>query len=107
MSRARVFVLAGGLVLGAAMSAACSTALSAVAEKIQEVDASKVGACTFVGKVVGNNGWEGLSPAPGVEAARTQALNEAGSLGATHVVWDRETKSVAQSVSGRAFVCNP
>jgi len=105
MPRARSFALAGGLVLAALSSSACSTALTPTARKIQQVDASRVAECKFVGKIFGNNGWEGLSASPGIEPARVQALNEAGELGATHVVWDPETKSVAQSVTGRAFVC--
>jgi hypothetical protein len=103
-ARSRLAVVAG-FTLVAFGFGACATRKSAEGPRILEVDSAAVSGCTDLGKIFGNNGWEGLSSVPGLEPARKQALGEAEKLKATHVVWDKESRSVAQSVTGRAYRC--
>jgi hypothetical protein len=87
------------------LSSGCITARSAAASRIQEADASMVTGCTYAGEVFGASSEE--DPAVGITNAKTQALEQAVSLRASHVVWNSLVAGKRPNVSGKAYRCPP
>lgn len=83
--------------------AGCLTTRSPAAARIKEADNAMVAGCTYVGEVYGS---DQNSPADvGMENAKTEALEQAASKRATHVVWNALVASEHTSVSGKAYLC--
>lgn len=67
---------------------ACAKHLSDSGRKVRTArSASEVSACEFVGSVQGTTNYNDAVSDLSQTYARNDALNEAGDLGATHVVW--------------------
>ncbi len=66
----------------------CATTISERAMRIREAQRSDVKDCRLLGEVKGRSGQGGLiMQEAGKNAAKTQALNQAGDMNATHIVW--------------------
>jgi hypothetical protein len=95
-SRSTKILLTAALLSGLSFNAAA---------KPDEVPAESVQGCRLIGPVEGssgygkNNGWQRL--------ARQAAVQRAGQLGASHVVWERFNPAGAfnGSVTGKAYHC--
>lgn len=84
--------------------AGCVITPSIAASRIKEADASMVSGCTYVGEVYGTSGVN--DPEVGIANAKTQALEQAASKRATHVVWNSLVADRTQpNVSGKAYRC--
>jgi hypothetical protein len=83
----------------------CVTARSPAASQNREADISMVSGCTYVGEVFGTSVVE--EPVVGIENAKTQALEQAASKQATHVVWNALVAGKQPNVSGKAYRCPP
>lgn len=85
----------------------CATSPSSEAQKIQESDEGRMASCKILGTVSGNSSWGGWTAAGLKESAMTEALNQAGKLGATHIVWQNVVQSNSGGIAtGRAYRCN-
>jgi hypothetical protein len=84
----------------------CVTGRSLAASRIQEADNNMVAGCSYVGEVFGTSNIEGLSDVA-VQNAKTEALELAAVMRATHVVWNAIVATTPSSVSGKAYVCGP
>jgi hypothetical protein len=72
-------------------------------QKIQPAYPEMVKACSFVGEVTGSSN---VSYTPlGRQYAKYRAMDEAGRLGATHIVWEAMTTGVHPTAYGRAYRC--
>jgi hypothetical protein len=87
------------------LSSGCITARSTAASRIQEGDANMVSGCTYAGEVFGASSEE--DPDIGITNAKTQALEQAVSLRASHVVWNSLIAGKRPTVSGKAYRCPP
>ena len=88
------------------LSVGCATTLSQRAMSVKVTDGASVSACEVVGEVSGSSSWGGASGGTGVENSKMEALNEAGELGATHVVWKSMYSVIGSSVDGVAYRCS-
>jgi hypothetical protein len=84
------------------LAGACVTQRSAKGKSVVEADAAAVAGCSAVGQVIGSS----PVPATGHENAKTDAVNVAGELGATNVVWrDTYQNGDRYFASGIAYRC--
>ncbi len=73
-------------------------------QKIHPAYPEMVKNCTFIGEVIGTSH---LSYTPlGRQYAKYRAMDEAGRIGATHVVWEAMTSGVHPTAYGRAYRCD-
>lgn len=86
-------------------STACATTPSARARTVVESELSEVKFCHYKGEVSGTSMMWGLAHSTGVHNARNEALDQAASLGANHIVWDSTDGGYIPSVSGSAYEC--
>jgi hypothetical protein len=71
---------------------------------VEDADAAKVAACTFVKEVTGKTqGSKYTRSALG--NAMDEARAEAAKAGATHIVWNKVSSANVSSVSGKAYRC--
>lgn len=84
---------------------ACATGVKRSAQHVRDADERMVAACEFVGEVHGTSGWGGLAASTGVNSSRNQARNQAGKMGATHILWTQAQGGHAPSALGRAYRC--
>ena len=90
--------------LGPVCLVGCVITPSVAASRIKEADASMVSGCTYVGEVYGASSVN--DPEVGIANAKTQALEQAASKRATHVVWNSLVADRTQpNVSGKAYPC--
>ncbi len=87
---------------------ACATApLSDRARSVVVTDQAHVGSCKPLGQVVGSSAAGGILTASGLKEAQAKALDAAGGLGATHLVWlDPTLSGDVQTASGLAYRCD-
>lgn len=83
----------------------CATTKSAMAAKVLEADERTVSNCKYVGDVAGTSGWGNLAASTGIKSAKTEAFEQAASLGATHVVWTQISGGYSPFVNNRAYRC--
>jgi hypothetical protein len=94
------------LILAAAGLAACATTRSPTAAQILEADAAAVAQCKFVGHISGYSLLAGPGGKKvGRENAKTEALEQAAKLGATHVVWRAVSTGDGTNADGDAYLC--
>ncbi len=90
--------------------AACGGGVSSLDQSgdIKVATEQNVTGCETLGDIHGFNIWGGIWAAPGFRQARNNAIAEAVSLGATHVVWI-ESRQAQQTqtheVHGMAYRC--
>lgn len=92
------------LVLCSVLSS-CATTLSSTGRSIAAADDKMVAGCKFVGDVQGSSGWGGLAASTGMENSKNEALESAGTLGATHVVWVNVQGGYIPFAHGKAYKC--
>lgn len=109
-----LFLLVASAVALAAITA-CAPKLSVPPSKVIEANMMMVEGCKYVGEVHGSSavsnmlvGWRTAADSIqiGIQNAKYEALQEAQSLGATHVVWTSETRSFDPKVTGHAYHCD-
>jgi len=94
------------LVLFVPILIGCAPALTPSGAKVAESDGRGLESCKFLGSVQGSNTAGSAFTESSLERARIRARNEAGNLGATHVVWDSMLKSgITHTVSAKAYAC--
>lgn len=89
------------------VAASCVTVpLSTRAQTVLVTDPAHVANCQPLGQVSGSSGTGGLLWYAGLTEAKAQALDAAGALKATHLVWLESTSSGnVQIASGLAYRC--
>jgi hypothetical protein len=90
------------LLLSVALVTACATTPSPLAQRVKVVDAEEVSTCRPVTDIRGASGWGWLFASTATRNAKTEALEQAASVGATHVVW---TSVARGSATGKAYRC--
>ena len=94
------------LVLILLFLSSCTTAPSIEASKIVEADENRVSSCRFLGSVHGDSTFGAITPEGLNQKARSNALESALALGATHIVWNSNVKTMdSSSVFGKAYDC--
>ncbi len=83
----------------------CATTKSEMAAKVLQADERMITNCKYLGDVTGTSGWGNLAASTGVNNAKNEALEQAASLGATHVVWTQVSAGYVSFVNGRAYRC--
>lgn len=84
----------------------CVTAPSKQAQTIQLADMQSVAGCQFVTSVQGSSVLGGLWASDGIKNARVEALEQAATAGATHLVLTSSSMSHSvQAVVGNAYRC--
>lgn len=74
-------------------------------QRVQPAYPEMVKNCRFLGEVTGVSS---ISYLPlGRQYAKYRAMDDAGRIGATHVVWEAMTTGVHPTVYGRAYRCLP
>lgn len=67
---------------------------------------AKVQDCDLISDVHGVSPLYGVFAASALDASRTQAMQQAAALGATHLVWDsNNTNYGSTAISGNAYRC--
>lgn len=93
----------------------CAPKLSPPPSRVIEADTKMVEGCQYLGDVHGSSnvsdmlsGWRTAADSMliGIQDAKFEALQEAQSLGATHVVWISVIRSFSPKVTGRAYNCD-
>lgn len=86
----------------------CASTPSPAATAIREADDRMVADCQYVGDVQGSSMLSAAAGATGRANAKTQALEEAARLRATHVVWVSVTtvNQGGSSAHGKAYRCD-
>lgn len=86
---------------------ACATSLSPQASRVREADERMVRRCAFLGTVRGSSLHSGAFRETGRTNALNEGLEQAAALGATHVLWVRQTGSYwsGGDAVGRAYRC--
>jgi Domain of unknown function (DUF4156) len=85
---------------------ACSTAPSEQGSKILESDEKGVSNCKFLGSVDGESTFGAFTPEGLKEKAKSEALDKAAALGATHIIWESIAKTIDNtSVLAKAYRC--
>ena len=95
------YVLVGMVVL----VAGCATQLSERGAGVQDADDGMVAGCKYVGNVSGTSGVGGVAASTGIQNAKNEARDQAGTLGATHVVWRSVHGGYMPSAVGDAYLC--
>lgn len=72
-------------------------------QKIHPAYPEMVEQCAFVGEVTGESHFS-YTPF-GRQFAKYRAMDEAGRIGATHIVWEAMTSGVHPTAYGRAYRC--
>jgi hypothetical protein len=90
------------LPLSIILMSACASTPSPLAQRVTVADAEQVSTCRPVTDVRGSSSWGWLSASKATQNAKTEALEQAASLGATHVVW---TSVARGSAAGKAYRC--
>lgn len=92
----------------ALLSVGCVSHLSAKAKRVQWADSpADVRGCRFVSNVIGNSAQTGVLQSTGMANARAEALEEASSLGATHVLWvDGGSGESLIQATAKAYDCD-
>ncbi|MBC7466991.1 MAG: hypothetical protein H7256_13465 [Bdellovibrio sp.] len=86
----------------------CVTSISKDASLIKEADEKAIQSCTFLGNVDGSATFAGITADGLHESAKSEALDKAVQLKATHVVWLSVQKGFdsGASVLGKAYACH-
>ncbi|TWT13686.1 DUF4156 domain-containing protein [Reyranella sp. CPCC 100927] len=88
---------------------ACTTPMTPAGMQVRFAKKEEVAGCTFLGQVTGTSTQAGVQRSQGYENATNDLLNNAGALGATHVVMtdNRGPRywSFGQNVRGDAMRC--
>lgn len=98
-------LISGCLLASSLLLAGCATTLSASAAKVQDADNKMIAYCKFVGNVQGSSGWGNVAATTGMQNSKNEAMEEAATLGATHIVWDNISGGRTPFASGRAYKC--
>lgn len=73
---------------------------------MREVTESNVQNCKLLGNIAGSDSiFIGLSAAVGSKNAKAKAMNQAGTMGATDVVWSQMGTSLTSEWVGKAYQC--
>ena len=84
----------------------CATTSPLQLSGIAAVEANEVIGCQYLDDVHGASGWYGVFANTGYQNARAEALRQAVSIGATHIVWVPQVQSYGSSqVHGKAYKC--
>jgi hypothetical protein len=74
---------------------------------ITPATAEQVQSCRYLDTVIGSSGLYGYFGSAGADNARSEAMERAQALGATHVVWqDRSASYGSTSVAAKAYRCS-
>lgn len=84
----------------------CATTSSISAQRVKVADAPEVSGCKFLKDVHGSSGWGNLAASTGMENAKNEALEQAASAGATHIVWTNIVGGYSPFATGKAYRCN-
>lgn len=84
----------------------CATTLSTSAQRVKTSDPSEVSGCKLVADVHGSSGWGNLAASTGMQNAKNEALEQAASAGATHIVWTNVAGGYSPFATGNAYRCN-
>lgn len=74
-------------------------------QKVHPAYPEMVKNCEFIGEVTGCSNYS-YTPF-GRQFAKYRAMDEAGRIGATHIVWEAMTTGVHPTAYGRAYRCSP
>lgn len=88
------------------LGAGCATTLSTSAQRVKVADTPEISSCRFVSDVHGSSGWGNLAASTGMQNAKNEALEQAASAGATHVVWTNLAGGYSPFATGKAYRCN-
>jgi len=89
-----------------AMASCVTVPLSGRAQSVLVTDAAHVTSCKPLGQVSGSSGTGGILSYVGLKEAKAKALDAAGALAATHIVWLEPTAGGdVQIASGLAYRC--
>ncbi|MGE4348534.1 MAG: hypothetical protein AB7D28_02070 [Candidatus Berkiella sp.] len=98
----RLFALVGLIFL----LTGCIIEPSNRAQRIIVAQPEMVSECALLGEVAGNSKITLLPQ--GEQLARYRALDQAASLGATHVIWVNQQNQITKNVArARAYYCDP
>jgi len=86
--------------------AGCATTLSTSAQRVKIAEAPEVSRCKFISDVQGSSGWGNLAASIGIQNARNEAIEQAATAGATHVVWTSAWGFMGSSATGKAYRCD-
>ena len=90
----------------ALLASGCITVPSAAAQRVKVADPAEVVACKLVADVHGSSGWGNLAASTGMQNAKNEALEQAASAGATHIVWTNVAGGYSPFATGKAYRCN-
>ena len=76
------------------------------AANIIPADPKDVVSCKLLGAVEGSSGWGNIAASAGMENAKTEALERASQLGATHIVWTNIAGGYAPYATAKAYRCS-
>lgn len=93
------------VLLTALVSYGCAIEPTQRAQRIIPAYPETVSDCALLGGVNGNSLIAALPV--GEQVARYRALDEAASLGATHIVWTVTSNGLIPLAEGRAYYCDP
>ena len=88
------FLLLSILQLTFVSATSCTGHLSPKAESLIETTRDRVLECKYLGIVQGRSGWGMAMAEVGRRNAKIEAMEQAASLGATHVVWEEPSRNV-------------
>lgn len=96
------------LILALATTVGCATSLTTQASRIKISEISEVKNCRLLGEITGSSQQGGLlMQESGKQNAKNEALNQAGNMQATNVVFDQaEGGFMGGHAHGRAYKCN-
>ena len=84
----------------------CATTPSTPAQRVKISDPAGVSGCKMVADVHGSSGWGNLAASTGMQNAKNEALEQAASAGATHIVWTNVAGGYSPFATGKAYRCN-
>lgn len=86
--------------------AGCAAPLTEAARNIKDADSQMVQNCQFLGDIYSSSGWYGVFATTGMENAKKEALENAASFKATHVVWSPFPGGISSIANGKAYRCS-